>query len=115
MDNASFLISLTPELRAEVLLTADPTFLASLPPDLVAEAQLHRERAAAQWQRREMVASGANANAPAANSNRAGHRNAALQSDYQEVSDHEGIPSGFCRHQLVMHFVEVFMCDNCSN
>ena len=52
MDNASFLVSLSPELRAEVLLTADPAFIASLPPQLVAEAQMHRERAAAQWQQR---------------------------------------------------------------
>ena len=52
MDNASFLVSLSPELRAEVLLTADPSFIASLPPELVAEAQMHRERAAAQWQQR---------------------------------------------------------------
>jgi E3 ubiquitin-protein ligase HUWE1 len=57
MDNASFLISLTPELRAEVLLTADAAFLETLPPDLVAEAQLTRERAARQWQSREMVQS----------------------------------------------------------
>jgi hypothetical protein len=54
LDNASFLVSLSPELRAEVLLTAEPTFLATLPPELVAEAQMHRERAAAQWQQREM-------------------------------------------------------------
>ena len=56
MDNASFLVSLSPELRAEVLLTADPAFIASLPPELVAEAQMHRERAAAQWQQREVQA-----------------------------------------------------------
>ena len=54
MDNASFLVSLSPELRAEVLLTADADFIASLPPELVAEAQMHRERAAAHWQQREI-------------------------------------------------------------
>lgn len=53
-DNASFLQSLTPELRAEVLLTAEPDFLATLPPELIAEAQMHRDQAAANWQRREM-------------------------------------------------------------
>lgn len=55
MDNASFLVSLSPELRAEVLLTADSAFIASLPPELVAEAQMHRERAAAHWQQRELL------------------------------------------------------------
>eukprot|EP00605_Chrysophyceae_sp_TOSAG23-4_P003045 GSChrysophyteH1.ASY1.ANO1.3350.1 assembled CDS len=45
MDNASFLASLPPELRAEVLMTAEPDFLESLPPEFIAEAQLHRERA----------------------------------------------------------------------
>jgi len=55
MDNASFLASLTPDLRAEVLLTADPTFLASLPPELIAEAQSVRERVASSWQRRELM------------------------------------------------------------
>ncbi|KAJ1439351.1 hypothetical protein B484DRAFT_298827, partial [Ochromonadaceae sp. CCMP2298] len=51
MDNASFLASLTLELRADVLLTAEPEFLATLPPELVAEAQMLRERAASSWQR----------------------------------------------------------------
>ena len=54
MDNASFLVSLSAELRAEVLLTADAAFILSLPPELVAEAQMHRERAAAHWQQREI-------------------------------------------------------------
>jgi hypothetical protein len=54
MDNATFLASLPPELRAEVLLTADAEFLATLPPELVAEAQAVRERAASNWQRREL-------------------------------------------------------------
>jgi Ubiquitin binding region len=54
MDNTSFLVSLSPELRAEVLLTADAAFIATLPPELVAEAQMHRERAAAHWQQREL-------------------------------------------------------------
>eukprot|EP01041_Mallomonas_annulata_P000793 gene793-1538_t len=50
MDNASFLVSLTPDLRAEVLLGSDAAFLATLPPALQAEAQLLRERAATRWQ-----------------------------------------------------------------
>ena len=54
MDNASFLVSLSPDLRAEVLLTADAAFIATLPPELVAEALMHRERAAVHWQQREM-------------------------------------------------------------
>jgi E3 ubiquitin-protein ligase HUWE1 len=45
MDNASFIATLSPELREEVLLTADDAFLASLPPHLAAEAALLRERA----------------------------------------------------------------------
>eukprot|EP00980_Cylindrotheca_fusiformis_P007262 scaffold1525_cov142-Cylindrotheca_fusiformis.AAC.62 len=45
MDNASFVASLGPDLRNEILMTADDAFLQSLPPDIVAEAQLLRERA----------------------------------------------------------------------
>lgn len=55
IDNATFLASLTLELRAEVLLTADAEFLATLPPNLVAEAQMIREQAASSWQRRELM------------------------------------------------------------
>lgn len=44
MDNASFLASLSPELREEILLTADDTVLSSLPPSILAEAQVLRER-----------------------------------------------------------------------
>ncbi len=44
IDNASFIASLTPELRRDVLSTADNTFLRTLPPNLVAEAMLVRER-----------------------------------------------------------------------
>ncbi|GAX13555.1 E3 ubiquitin-protein ligase HUWE1 [Fistulifera solaris] len=45
MDTASFIASLAPGLREEVLLTADNSVLSSLPPDVVAEAQVLRERA----------------------------------------------------------------------
>jgi E3 ubiquitin-protein ligase HUWE1 len=45
MDNASFLASLSPDLREEILLTADESFLSSLPPGVVAEAHILRERA----------------------------------------------------------------------
>ena len=45
MDNASFVASLSPDLREEILLGADDTFLNSLPPDIIAEAQILRERA----------------------------------------------------------------------
>ncbi|KAL3924119.1 MAG: hypothetical protein SGILL_001241, partial [Bacillariaceae sp.] len=47
MDNASFLASLAPDLRNEILLTADDVFIASLPPIVAAEAQVLRERARA--------------------------------------------------------------------
>ena len=53
IDNASFLTTLAPELRTEVLITADSDFLQTLPPELVAEAQMLRERAANEWQRAE--------------------------------------------------------------
>ena len=48
MDNASFIASLAPELREEVLITSNDAFLATLPPHLVAEAHLLRERHFAQ-------------------------------------------------------------------
>lgn len=48
MDNASFLASLEPELREEILLTADEAFLSSLPSAIRAEADVLRERAMAQ-------------------------------------------------------------------
>lgn len=51
MDNASFIASLSPELREEILLTADDVFLNSLPPSIIAEAQILRERASAQHRR----------------------------------------------------------------
>jgi len=47
MDNASFVASLSPDLREEVLLSATDEVLATLPANLVAEAQVLRERAAA--------------------------------------------------------------------
>jgi hypothetical protein len=49
MDNASFLASLAPDLRDDILLTADETFLSSLPPNIIAEAQILRERASFQY------------------------------------------------------------------
>lgn len=52
MDNANFLASLAPDLRQEILLTADETFLQSLPPQIVAEANILRERVAAQHRSR---------------------------------------------------------------
>ena len=42
---ASFVASLAPDLRNEILLTADDAFIQSLPPNIVAEAQILRERA----------------------------------------------------------------------
>jgi E3 ubiquitin-protein ligase HUWE1 len=59
MDNASFIASLAPELRAEILLTADETLLNSLPPGLLAEAQILRERASVQQRRMYDEARGA--------------------------------------------------------
>ncbi|KAG5177047.1 hypothetical protein JKP88DRAFT_149411, partial [Tribonema minus] len=45
MDNASFVASLAPDLRAEILLQADEQFLSTLSPNLVAEARVLQERA----------------------------------------------------------------------
>ncbi len=44
MDNASIVATLPPELRREVLLSADEALLGTLPPNLVAEAMVLRER-----------------------------------------------------------------------
>lgn len=44
MDTASFIATLTPELRQEVLLTVTDEVMRTLPPELIAEAQLVRER-----------------------------------------------------------------------
>ncbi|KAI0562116.1 Ubiquitin binding protein [Gracilaria domingensis] len=44
MDNATFLATLPPELREEVLLTSGEDFIQSLPPHVAAEARLLRER-----------------------------------------------------------------------
>lgn len=41
MDNASFIATLAPELREEVLLTADESLLASLPPCIMTNKQQH--------------------------------------------------------------------------
>ena len=46
MDNASFVASLTPDLRREVLTNCPEDFLNSLPPELVAEARVYQERPA---------------------------------------------------------------------
>jgi E3 ubiquitin-protein ligase HUWE1 len=55
VDNMAFLSSLTLELRAEVLLTAEQGFLDSLPAEVQAEAQTLRDRAASSWQHREIM------------------------------------------------------------
>jgi E3 ubiquitin-protein ligase HUWE1 len=55
VDNMTFLSSLTLELRTEVLLTAEQGFLDSLPAEVQAEAQTLRERAASNWQHREIL------------------------------------------------------------
>ena len=45
MDNTSFLTFLAPDLKADILITADIDFLSSLPPNIVAEALVLRDRA----------------------------------------------------------------------
>ena len=51
IDNVTFLTSLAPELREEVLLTSDPSFISTLTPELIAEAEALHERAAVRWNR----------------------------------------------------------------
>eukprot|EP00850_Spirogloea_muscicola_P009963 SM000057S18393 [mRNA] locus=s57:350840:368215:- [translate_table: standard] len=51
MDSASIIATFPTELREEVLLTSSEAVLAALPPALLAEAQLLRERAMSQYQR----------------------------------------------------------------
>ena len=55
MDNASFIASLAPDLRREILLTTDNSVLNSLPPDIIAEAQLLRQRAESSRHRRDNI------------------------------------------------------------
>lgn len=45
MDNATFLATLAPTLREEILVTSDAAFLATLPPVVAAEARVLRQRA----------------------------------------------------------------------
>lgn len=44
MDNATFLATLAPDLREEILLTSGEAFIESLPPNVAAEARVLRER-----------------------------------------------------------------------
>ncbi|KAJ7557451.1 hypothetical protein O6H91_05G127400 [Diphasiastrum complanatum] len=54
MDSASILATFPAELREEVLLTSSEAVLAALPPALLAEAQLLRERVSHQFQARSL-------------------------------------------------------------
>jgi len=65
IDPASFLASLTPELRQDILLTAEDSFLQGLPQNIQAEANALRERVVASHQRRREEANAANAAAGA--------------------------------------------------
>lgn len=73
IDPASFLASLTPELRQDILLTAEDTFLQGLPQNIQAEANALRERVVASHQRRREEANAASA-AAGATSRAAGSR-----------------------------------------
>ena len=73
MDNASFIVSLAPDLREEILMTAEESFLNTLPPDIIAEAQLLRERAASNHRRSNgPVAPAASGNSGIESRNRSG-------------------------------------------
>eukprot|EP00250_Pteridium_aquilinum_P016180 c22986_g1_i1 orf=330-11435(+) len=58
MDSASIIATFPAELREEVLLTSTEQVLAALPPSLLAEAQLLRERAMNQYQASGLFAGG---------------------------------------------------------
>jgi hypothetical protein len=60
-SNASFLASLSPDLREEILLTADDAFISSLPSTLIAEANVLRERVASRHRQRAEEANAVNA------------------------------------------------------
>lgn len=82
MDQASFLATLNPELRNEILLTADESFLQSLPPQIVAEANALRERAASEHnQRSQERAAAAAAQAAAGGGGNAGGGGASSRQD----------------------------------
>ncbi len=55
--NTSFVFSLTPKLREEVLLTADEVFLSTLPEPLISEARRLQRRQKKVWTRRSMKSS----------------------------------------------------------
>ena len=81
MDQASFLATLNPELRNEILLTADESFLQSLPPQIVAEANALRERAASEHNRRSQERAAAAAMQAAAGGGNAGGGGAPARPD----------------------------------
>jgi E3 ubiquitin-protein ligase HUWE1 len=61
MDNASIIATFPAELREEVLLSADETVLATLPPALLAEARVLRERHMSRYRREAASAAAATA------------------------------------------------------
>jgi hypothetical protein len=71
MDNASFIASLAPGLREDVLMNADEDFLNSLPPDIIAEARLLSERATSFHRRGGDASRVLHDNHPASNNNNA--------------------------------------------
>lgn len=58
MDNASIIASMAPELREDILMTLDESVLNTLPPHVIAEAQILRERASARQRRVYETAAG---------------------------------------------------------
>lgn len=77
LDPASFVASLAPDLREEILLTADNDFLNSLPPDILAEARLLRERALVNRHRSELAAVSSQADGARSTVNEGNERNTA--------------------------------------
>ena len=93
MDNASFVASLAPDLRNEILLTADDQFLQSLPPNIIAEAQILRERASAE--RRIFDDTGAgSANRDATNAGNAGSGESNQRNSHGSGGREQGDSSG---------------------
>jgi len=113
MDNASFLASVTPELREEILLTADETFLNSLPASIQAEAAIIRERVSQQAFRQrhqDYYDGGAGAGRGGAAAGNGGGTGAAQGADARSGSSRKRTRSGKmkveCDREQVTYFPE---------
>lgn len=106
MDNASFIASLSPELREEILLTAEDAFLQSLPANFRTEAQILRERASINHRRTyEEPTAGSHHGAAGANPEDGAQRN--LQGTGLREQTENGVSSGSRRKQRAFGKIRV--------